>query len=91
MMLAGSRDVLRVLVTASPTQRAKRLEMLDEFHPERRAAQAIEQSDRERREYLRDFYNVRQELPTHYDLVINTDLLTPEQAVTAVISVAQNA
>jgi shikimate kinase len=91
MMLAGSRDVLRVLVTASPSQRARRLETLGELHPERRAAQAIEQSDRARRDYLHDFYNVRQELPTHYDLVINTDLLTPDQAVTAVVSVAQDA
>ena len=43
-------------------------------------AAAVAQSDRNRRDYLRGFYAVREELPTHYDLVINTDGLTPEEA-----------
>lgn len=89
MMLAGSPGVLRVLVTASPTKRAGRLCLGDKSLDARRAAQAIAKSDRERREYLREFYSVNDELPTHYDLVINTDVLTPEQAVSAILSVAQ--
>ena len=90
IMLAGSPGVLRVLVTASPTRRAERLHQWDKSLDARRAAQAIRKSDRERRAYLREFYNVKEELPTHYDLVINTDLLSPEQAVTAVLSLAQS-
>jgi shikimate kinase len=92
MMLAGSQGVLRVLVTASPTKRAERLQLADQpGKKQRRAVDLIEESDRERREYLREFYNIPEELPTHYDLVINTDVLTPEQAVTAVVSLAQKA
>lgn len=92
MMLAGSPGVLRVLVTASPAKRADRLNLPDQPHrKKRRAIDVIEESDRERREYLSEFYNVSEELPTHYDLVINTDVLTPEQAVSAVVSVAQKA
>jgi cytidylate kinase len=91
MMLAGSQGVLRVLVTASPTKRAERLKLADQPRKKRRrAVDVIEESDRERREYLREFYNIADELPTHYDLVINTDMLTPEQAVTAVVSVASS-
>ncbi len=90
MMLAGSPGVLRVLVTASPTKRTERLRLWDKSLDARRAAQAIAKSDRERREYLREFYSVKEELPTHYDLVINTDVLTPEQAVTAILSVAES-
>jgi hypothetical protein len=32
---------------------------------------------------------VREELPTHYDLVVNTDHLTADQAVQAVLAVAR--
>ncbi|MGH7787944.1 MAG: AAA family ATPase, partial [Candidatus Binatia bacterium] len=82
--------VLRVLVTASPGRRAARLGEDDARLTARRAATAITNSDRERREYLREFYNVREELPTHYDLVINTDVLSPEQTVTLIVGVARD-
>jgi cytidylate kinase len=44
------------------------------------AAKSIKESDAARADYLRRFYNVSAELPTHYDLVINTDVLGIEQA-----------
>jgi cytidylate kinase len=37
---------------------------------------------------LARFYDVDQESPTHYDLVINTDKLGIEQAVSAIATVA---
>jgi cytidylate kinase len=40
----------------------------------------VKDSDAGRRDYLRRFYNVDKELPTHYDLVVNTDVLSVEQA-----------
>jgi len=89
MMLAGSPDVLRVLITASAATRAERVGRSDKTLDARRAKQAIERSDRERRDYLREFYNVRDELPTHYDLVINTDVLTPAQALAVILSLAK--
>ena len=35
---------------------------------------------RMRRDYFDRFYDIREEQPTHYDLVINTDVLSPEAA-----------
>jgi cytidylate kinase len=43
-------------------------------------AKSIKESDTARADYLRRFYNVSAELPTHYDPVINTDVLGIEQA-----------
>jgi cytidylate kinase len=40
----------------------------------------VKDSDAGRRDYLRRFYGIDEELPTHYDLVVNTDVLTVEQA-----------
>lgn len=86
--LAGMSGLLRVFVTASPAVRAERLAgegNLDEG----RAKKAIQDSDRQRRDYLRRFYDVRQELPTHYDLVVNTDSLTLPQAAQLIVSAAK--
>jgi cytidylate kinase len=71
--------VLRVLVTASPETRTTRVaeaEGLDQAA----AARAVKESDAGRADYLKRFYNVREESPTHYDVVLNTDALTVEQA-----------
>lgn len=77
-VVARSSDQLRVLVTASPAIRASRIgerDGLDAAH----AARVVKQSDAARRDYLRRFYDIEDELPTHYDLVVNTDGLTVEQ------------
>jgi cytidylate kinase len=84
--LGEKPDVLRVLVTASPATRAKRLgesESLDESA----SAKAVKDSDAARRDYLKRFYGVADESPTHYDLVLNTDKLAVDQAA-ELISVA---
>ncbi len=84
--LAGRQDALRVLVTASAATRAGRVaeaEKLDETQ----AARAIKDADAGRADYLRRFHAVEQELPTQYDLVLNTDQFSPEQAA-ALISEA---
>jgi cytidylate kinase len=87
MALAGSEGVLRVLVTASPAVRAARLVAAQGL--ERGAAEtAVASSDRERRDYLKRFYSVKEELPTHYDLVVNTDVLSAEQAAAIIVAAA---
>jgi len=86
--LSGAEGVLRVLVTASPETRAQRL-ALAQHSGAADAASAIAASDRERRDYLYSFYKVKEELPTHYDLVINTDALTPGQAAEMILAAAQ--
>ena len=85
MALAGREGVLKVLVTASPEERVERLIWANGL--ERGAAEAaVRDSDRERADYFRRFYEIDQELPTHYDIVINTDALGPEQAVNLIVA-----
>jgi cytidylate kinase len=80
-----------MLVTASPEVRARRLAG-DAQIGEREAKKAVEESDRQRREYLARFYDVRRELPTHYDLVVNTDALAlPLAAQLAATAAQENA
>jgi cytidylate kinase len=47
----------------------------------------VKDSDAARRDYLKRFYGVGDESPTHYDLVLNTDKLAVDQAA-ELISVA---
>ncbi len=81
MALSGDGDVLRILVTASPESRARRLTEADERFTASTAAAAVKDSDRERRDYFRRFYDLKEELPTHYDLVVNTDVLSLQQCI----------
>jgi cytidylate kinase len=71
--------VLRVLVTASPKTRTARVAE-EEGIDEGDAAKALRDSDAGRADYLKRFYDIREESPTHYDLVLNTDALSIEQA-----------
>ncbi len=76
-------DVLRVLVTGSPETRRARVAS-DEQLSEKDAARAVDSSDSARAEYLKRFYGTKSESPTQYDLVVNTDRLTPDEAVATV-------
>ena len=78
---------LRVLVTSSPETRAERVGAAEGLE-QAQAARAIKDSDGGRRDYLKRFYSVDQEAPTDYDLVINTDLLSTEQAAAIVVHAA---
>ncbi len=81
--------VLRVLVTASPDVRADRLtRQLELSAPE--AKKAVREGDLARADYLKRFYGVKQELPTHYDLVVNTDALGPEDAAKLVLAACRD-
>jgi hypothetical protein len=76
-------DALRVLVTASPDRRAKRLAELQGIDADE-ARRTIKDADAGRRDYLKSFHGVDQEAPTHYDLVLNTDALGIEEAARVV-------
>jgi cytidylate kinase len=84
--LPSGSHALRVLVTASPETRAKRVGDADGLD-ESGAARAVKESDAARRDYLKRFYGV-EELPTHYDLVVNTDILSFDQAAKLVAAAA---
>lgn len=86
--LAGMEVVLRVLVTASPELRVERVAREANLG-EAAAKKALAESDRQRREYLRRFYGVGRELPTHYDLVVNTDVLTVPLCAMLIASAAR--
>ena len=80
-------EALCVLVTASPTTRARRIgdaKGLDDAG----AMREVKREDAARRDFLRRFYGVDDELPTQYDLVVNTDVLSVEQAASLVVQAA---
>lgn len=88
LALAGSTGVLRIHVTASAATRIRRLAAANPLLREDDYAKAIQESDRQRQEYLIRFYGVRDESFTHYDLMLNTDAIGVEAAVAAVVAVA---
>ena len=80
--------VLRVLVTASPDTRARRVGELAGLDAGK-AKRVVGKADAGRRDYLKRFYDVDDELPTHYDLVLNTDALSVEDAADLVVHSAE--
>ncbi len=81
------RDVLRVLVTASPEVRAARLSETKGLDPGA-SARLVKREDAGRADYLKRFYGVERELPTHFDLVVNTDILGSEHASAIIVAAA---
>ncbi len=79
ILLARQPGVLRVLVTASVDLRASRVATASgQDLPQ--ATREIQRTDGERRAFFKSFYDLDEELPTYYDLVVNTDVLTPAKA-----------
>jgi CMP/dCMP kinase len=86
--LERGAGTLRVLVIASPRTRARRVgEQLGVDAA--KAERAVKAADAGRRDYLKRFYDVAEELPTHYDLVVNTDDISVEEAAALVTHVAE--
>ena len=86
--LAGRDDLLRVLVTGSFDTRVQRVaagQKISKGEAEKR----LKASDAGRADYFLRFYKIEQELPTHYDLVVNTDKITPEEATDVVVAAAK--
>jgi cytidylate kinase len=88
--LATRDDVLRVLVTASGPTRRRRLAASLRVD-EKEAARVMKRSDAGRADYIKRFYGIGAERPTHYDLVINTDKLTPDDAARVIVDVVDGA
>ncbi|HTZ65279.1 MAG TPA: cytidylate kinase-like family protein [Solirubrobacteraceae bacterium] len=87
LALAGNEDVLRVLVTAStPIRRARLAASLSIDEDE--AARVLKRSDAGRADYIKRFYGVDSEQPTHYDIVINTDKLSPQSTAQLIVAAA---
>jgi cytidylate kinase len=88
--LASRDDAFRVLVTASRETRCRHLSEVRGIST-KEAAKVVDDGDAARADYLKRFYGVREELPTHYDLVVNTDRMTPEHAAALVVHGAKQA
>lgn len=86
--LAGRDGALRVLVTASPEVREQRLAAAQGL-ADGDARKLLRKADANRADYLKRFYGVGEELPTHYDVVLSTDRITPEQAARLVVHAAR--
>jgi cytidylate kinase len=77
--LADRDGVLRVFVTAPDDSRAARIAEAEGLDA-KKAAKELSESDKGREAYLERFYGVKNEQPTHYDLVVNTDRLGTDGA-----------
>lgn len=84
LALASRGDVLRVLVTASTQTRQRRL-VASLRVDEKEAARAMKRGDAGRADYIKRFYGIGAERPTHYDVVINTDKVTPDAAARLIV------
>jgi cytidylate kinase len=89
LALATRTDVLRVLITASPQTRARRLAEAQNLG-EAEAEKLIARGDANRADYLKRFYGVSTELPTNYDIALNTDRVAPEDAAALIVSAARS-
>ncbi len=85
--LVDQPNVLRVLVTASEETLSSRLAERDGLSEED-AAQVARESIASRADYLKRFYGVKDEQPTHYDLVVNTDRIDTNDAVALIARAA---
>ncbi len=86
--LAQVAGVFRVLVTASVATRTGRV-AAEQDVDEKQAKKQIEESDKERERYFERIYELNRELPTHYDLVVNTAALSIEQAAQIITAAAK--
>ena len=89
-VLDPSERTLRVFVTASPRTRARRVSESADVDVAS-AERTVKASDSGRRDYLKRFYDVAEELPTHYDLVVNTDAISVAEAAALIAHAADGA
>lgn len=87
LALAAREDVLRVFVTGSPEVRGERLAAALNVDADE-AKRTIKRVDANRADYIKRFYGIGSEQPSHYDLVINTDRLAPEKAAELIVAAA---
>ena len=83
--LVDRDNVLRVLVTASHRHHVRRLAEANGVD-EKQATKSIDAEDAGRADYLKRFYGVSAELPTHYDLVLNTDRIPADKLSDVVVN-----
>jgi CMP/dCMP kinase len=88
-VLHDRTDVLRVLVTGSEARRAERLTEEAGIAPGE-VRSVLREAEKARADYLRRFHDVTEERPTHYDLVLNTDVLGVDRAAGVLVAAARS-
>lgn len=83
------KDVLRVLITGTPSIRSKRWVAGSNGKGPREAAEIISFSDDARANYVKRFYNVEHEEPHDYDLVLSTDKMSPALVTKLILEAAR--
>ncbi len=87
--LRGRAGVLRVLVTGSVPARTARI-AASRLLSEPDAAKLVRTGDANRADYLKRFYGIERESPEQYDLVVDTDELTVDDAARMILSAAES-
>ena len=85
--LAGREGVLRVFVTGTREARSARL-AASRLLSDKDAAKLVDTGDANRADYLKRFYGIESESPSHYDIVVDTDGITVEEASQMVVAAA---
>jgi len=85
---ADRPEVLRVCVTAPLPTRASRVASALGLS-DQEAARSLRRSDAGRASYLKRVYGVGAESPADYDVVINTERLTPDTAAGLILGLVQ--
>jgi cytidylate kinase len=75
--LARRKQVLRVLITGSEFGRVMKWAPTAGGASPTEAGEAIRASDAARASYLKRFYDVKHEVPEHYDMTLSVDSLKP--------------
>jgi CMP/dCMP kinase len=84
VILSGFPNVIHVQIIAPLELRARRIAEKRAITIDGARAQ-VEASDRNRRLYLKRCYNVRWDDPNLYDLIINTERVTPDMAAEVIV------
>jgi hypothetical protein len=77
LALGGNPDVLRVLIEAQNVDEAE-------------AQKLVASGDANRADYLKRFYGASAESATHYDIVINTDRVSTDDAAALILGAARS-
>ena len=86
--VALGRRAVRAFVTASTETRVRRLAESAGL-AQREAERLVANGDAGRRDYFKRFYAERDELPTFYDLVVNTDRIGGDDAAGLIVTAAR--
>jgi len=89
-LILGPERCFRVRIIGSLRQCAQRISARESVDFDA-AVRRVEQVDRERAEYLDELYGVRAGDSSNFDLVLNTDRYTVDQAVAIILAAMQQA